>query len=217
MRRSSTRYLARGGGRRWDTRGVLLDGRRFRGRVRLEEVFGNARPVEVEVGTGKGAFLLARAKARPELNFLGIEVAKAYCCYAADRFRRHSLTNVRMLAADAADIFRRALPAARILRVHIYFPDPWPKRKHHRRRLIKLAFIDDVRRAVRLGGQVLIVTDHLDYFEQIRRVFAFAHGWAAVPMPRFSEGDNGLIGTNFERKYVAQGINFYSLARLRYL
>jgi len=214
--RSSSSHVVRKG-RVPDGGGVLLDeslvapGRR----IDFAELFGNARPVEVEIGVGKGSFLLARVSARPEMNFLGIEWARAYCQYAADRIRRAGLANAKMLRADAVTVFRSCLEERSLWRVHIYFPDPWPKRRHHGRRLIQDAFLDDVRRALRPGGQVIIVTDHQDYFRHIQAVLARAGGWATVPFPRMSDGKE-LVGTNFERKYIAQGRRFYSVARMRY-
>jgi tRNA (guanine-N7-)-methyltransferase len=184
--------------------------------LNFEAIFGNDRPVEVEIGSGKGTFLVARAQARPELNFLGIEYAGAYCRYAADRLRRRGLTNVRMLCADAGKFFGSCLQPASVWRVHVYFPDPWPKRRHHRRRLIQRPFVARAREVLRIGGQLIVVTDHMGYFEHIRRVLENAEGLAGVPMPKMAEAEGELVGTNFERKYIAQGRPFYAMARLRY-
>lgn len=219
MRSGSPKYLSDGEAEKWDTTGVLLDDALAqRGEaVDFAKMFGNDRPVEIEIGTGKGTFLLARASARPEINFLGIEWARAYCLYSADRFRRNGLTNVRMLRADASEFFRKCLPDQSIFRLHVYFPDPWPKKKHHRRRLIQPSFLHQVRRVLKPGGQWIIVTDHLDYFYQIRQVVGRAKGFARVPMPQMADREGELVGTNFERKYIAQGRPFYSLACLRYV
>ncbi len=216
MRQGSPKQISHSRRDKWDTTGVLWDDSTAAGPVDLGAVFGNARPVEVEIGVGKGTFLLARAAARPEVNFLGIEYAGAYCRYAADRCRRAALTNVRMLHADAAGFFRACLPDASLQRVHIYFPDPWPKRRHHRRRLIQPAFLNDVRRVLRAGGQLLIVTDHMGYFRQIRAVLERAAGFARVAFPKMSSGGE-FVGTNFERKYIAQGRPFYAAAGMRYI
>ncbi len=203
--------------KRYEPGEVLLDVSAFRGPVDLREVFGNSRPVEVEIGTGKGTFLIARAAARPDVNLLGIEYAKPYCYYTADRARRRGLANVRMLHADAATVFARALADAGLRRVHIYFPDPWPKRRHHRRRLIQPAFVEHLRRVLVPGGQLLVVTDHMDYFGHISRVLTDVPGLARIPFPRMADADAEVVGTNFERKYIGQGRRFYSLARLRYV
>lgn len=203
--------------KRFEPGEVLLDASAFRGPVDLREVFGNSRPVEVEIGTGKGTFLLARAAARPDVNLLGIEYAKPYCYYAGDRARRHGLGNLRMLHTDAAVVFEKALGDASLSRVHIYFPDPWPKRKHHRRRLIQPRFVEHLRRVLAPGGQLLVVTDHIDYYEHIRRVLADVPGMARISLPHLAGFGGEMVGTNFERKYITQGRRFYAQARLRYV
>ncbi len=213
VRGESTKNLSKN---KWDTTGVLLDESAAAGPVDLREIFGNDRPVEVEIGSGKGAFVLARAASRPDVNILGIEYAAAYCRYAADRVRRAGLNNVRMLIADAADFFRTCLGDECIRRIHIYFPDPWPKRRHHKRRLITPQFVAGARRTLTPGGMLLIVTDHMEYYRWIRRVLADAGGMARVPFPAMSDEAGELVGTNFERKYIAQGRNFYAEARMKY-
>ena len=219
MRSGSPQHLGNGDSEKWDTAGVLLDDGIMKepGTIDLPAVFGNDRPVEIEIGTGKGTFLLARAAERPDLNFLGIEWARAYALYSADRFKRHGLENVRMLRVDAAEFFHKKLANKSIWRLHIYFPDPWPKTRHHRRRLIQGRFIEEARRVLKLGGQLVIVTDHKGYFSQVNAVMQSAKGFATVPFPRLGGGKDGeLVGTNFERKYIAQGRPFYWLARMRY-
>jgi len=216
MRSESPKHLAHGEqSDKWNTAGVLIDPP-GEGPVDLAEVFANRRPVEIEIGTGKGTFLLARASARPELNFLGIEWAGAYARYAADRFRRHGLANVRMLHADATKFIRGRVPDESVWRVHIYFPDPWPKRRHHRRRSIQVPFVEEVRRILKPGGQLIVVTDHLDYFRHIRRVLAGVSGLARVPFPQMTDEQGQIVGTNFERKYIAQGRPFFNTARMKY-
>ena len=217
MRSGSEKQLGHRDRATWDTSGVLLEHAPEQGLLDLPTIFGNRRPVELEIGTGKGTFLLARAKHRPEINFLGIEYAKAYGLYAADRFRRHGLDNVRMLCTDAGPIVARCLADNSLLRLHVYFPDPWPKRKHHRRRLVQPAFVAQARRVLQPGGLLLLKTDHRDYFDWMRQVLCDAPGFARIPFPKVvADEDRGMVGTNFERKYIAEGRPFYSLALLRY-
>ena len=216
MRPLSSSHLHHRRGQEWDTAGVLLEKLAASAVLDLPAIFGNARPVELEIGSGKGTFVLARAAARPELNFLGIEWAKAYCLYAADRARRAGLDNVRMLCADATDCVGRRLAERSVWRMHVYFPDPWAKRRHRRRRLIQPAFLAAARRCLAIGGELIVVTDHLDYYWQIQAVLAGAEGLAVVPMPRMSDQAGELVGSNFERKYIAQGRPFYAAARMRY-
>lgn len=211
------KHLARGRLGKRNVSGVLLDESAADGLLDLPAIFGNTRPVELEIGTGKGTFLLARAPARRELNFLGIEWARAYCHYAADRFTRARIDNVRMLRADAAGFMRHCLADESLWRVHVYFPDPWPKRRHRRRRLIQPWFTDEVRRMLTPGGQLIVITDHMDYSRQIRRVLQDAAGFAHIDFPGMCDQDGQLVGTNFERKYIAQGRMFYAFARMRFV
>jgi len=216
MRSGSPKHLAYSRKRQLEGGEVLLPEDADVRQLTFRTMFGRGGPVEIEIGTGKGTFLLARAAARPEANFLGIEWARAYCLYAADRVRRAKLTNVRMLRADASAFFRFRLPPASLTRVHVYFPDPWPKRRHHLRRLIQPTFVKNVYRALKPGGQLLVVTDHLDYFEHIRRVLLSTSGWMSIDFPVMADKDGEVVGTNFERKYVTQGRNFYRIARMKY-
>ena len=215
---NSPRRLRRSRTTELDTTGVLLDlptGKR----LDLREVFIDApdHPVEVEVGIGKGGFLLARARQRPEINLLGIEYARAYAAYAADRARRAELSNVRVLCTEAAQLFTTCLDDCCLQRVHIYFPDPWPKRKHHHRRLIQPAFIQQVQRVLKLGGQLLIVTDHQEYFGQIQRVMNSTAGFLAIKFPQSTDRGDLLVETNFERKYAQEGRIFYRITFIRYV
>ena len=216
MRMKSLRRLRRKGGKVPDPGAVMLDDAVARGRVDLAALFGNTRPVEIEIGVGKGAFLLVRAKARPEINLLGIEYAKSYAMYSADRIRRAALMNARILRCDAGHFFKVCLGDRSLWRVHIYFPDPWPKRRHLRRRLVQTAFIKDVRRTLKPGGQLIIITDHYNYFCNIRRVVTATSGFVRTGFPRAANADGEVVGTNFERKYIAQGRPFYLMTRMRY-
>jgi tRNA (guanine-N7-)-methyltransferase len=217
MRMNSPKHLRRDKTTKPDTTGVLLDESVTRGKIDLAEIFANDRPVEVEIGVGKGTFMVTRAMARPEVNFLGIEYARAYAHHAADRFRRRGLSNTRMLHTDAGAFFKTCVPDASLWRVHIYFPDPWPKRRHRRRRLIQPAFARQVRRTLKPGGQLIVVSDHMDYFLQIRLVLNDLAGMASIHMPQMADQDGEIVGTNFERKYIAQGRPFYSTAKMRYV
>ncbi|MBN1943994.1 MAG: tRNA (guanosine(46)-N7)-methyltransferase TrmB [Phycisphaerae bacterium] len=217
MRRNSLQH-PRGRAGKWDAEGVLLADAQAAGPWSWADVFGQspqARPVEIEIGVGKGSFLLARAKQRPDVNFLGLEYARAYAVYTADRVRRAGLGNVRVLCADAEAVFRTAVPDESVFRVHVYFPDPWPKRKHHRRRLLQPAFVRQVWRKLSPGGQLLIVTDHQDYFEHIRRTLSAVEGFIETPFPRLIESDEHVVGTNFEKKYAEEGRAFYRTALLK--
>lgn len=190
--------------------GVLLDNSIADAPIDLADIFGNALPVEIEIGSGKGNFLLRYAKDRPEINLLGIEWLTGYAAYAADRAGRAGLANIRLLCADAGEVFANSLACESVQRVHIYFPDPWPKRKHNRRRLIQPGFVRNLRRVLRKGGTVRIVTDHAGYFQHIRSVLESADGLANLETAGVE-----AVGSNFEKKYVADGRRFHAVTAFR--
>ncbi|MCH7870683.1 MAG: tRNA (guanosine(46)-N7)-methyltransferase TrmB [Planctomycetes bacterium] len=179
-------------------------------------VFQNERPVELEIGTGKAGFLLHRAQAHPELNFLGIEWANKFYLFAVDRMRRWRITNVRMLRTDASEFVRRVCPRDSLAALHVYHPDPWPKTRHHKRRLIQTAFIDAAAHCLMPGGRWAIQTDHAEYAEIIRQR-VLAH-----PLLRETAFDdeafgveNSQVATNYEVKYMREGRPIYRLAVCR--
>jgi tRNA (guanine-N7-)-methyltransferase len=123
-------------------------------------------PFEIEIGSGKGTFLLQQAALEPETNFLGIEWTHEFYAYAADRIRRRreagKLTNVRMLHADASEFLRWRCPDGIARVIHLYFSDPWPKSRHHKKRVIQHGLLAQVWRVLAPGGELRIVTDHDD-------------------------------------------------------
>jgi tRNA (guanine-N7-)-methyltransferase len=181
--------------------------------LRWSELFANDHPVELEIGTGKGTFLTEQARGRPEVNFVGLEWARWFWRYASDRLRRnHCEQNARMFRADAGFFFAEFVPENSLSVVHIYFPDPWPKKRHHKRRLIQEPFIKLLHRSLIDGGRLQVVTDHFDYFEQIQAVVS-ASALRVIEYNRpGSAGDGEFVGTNFERKYRREGRPFYAVA-----
>lgn len=181
-----------------------------------------ARPLEVEIGSGKGTFLVEQAPRSTDTNFLGIEWEGEFYRYAADRLRRRGVTNVRMLRADAVEFLRWRCPDAIVSVIHLYFSDPWPKKKHHKNRVVQHAFLAEAYRVLTPGGELRVVTDHdelwawdEDHFtlwtqpgvsthvpERITRGLpAGAAPFAREPFtPPDWVGQGQLIGTNYERK-----------------
>ena len=123
---------------------------------------------EFEIGCGKGGFLLDRARSQPGVRLLGIEWANKYYRHCADRMARWTLTNVRVMRTDARHFVIHHLPADCIDAVYVYHPDPWPKKRHHKRRLFQPEFVEAVVRALRAGGIWLVQSDHEEYFQLIR-------------------------------------------------
>lgn len=212
------------------------------------------RAFELEIGSGKGTFLVQQAALQPETNFLGIEWTGEFYAYAADRIRRRresgSHANVRMLLGDATDFLRWRCPDSMCRVIHLYFSDPWPKSRHHKKRVIQHRFLADAWRVLEPGGELRVVTDHADlwawdlaHFEQWVADAAACGAYlgeadgkmevarglaAAMPegvkalresMPATpyaitgfdrpdSAGDGEVVGTNFERKFIAEGRSF---------
>ncbi len=192
---------------------ALLDLPDDQGMLSWQNIFLNDQPVELEIGSGKGTFLLAAATQCPNHNFVGIEWARAYCDFAADRLRRHGLTNARMVRSDANWWIRAHVPDQSLHALHVYFPDPWPKARHHKRRLIQTSFLQQAVRILVPGGVLRVVTDHAGYFEHIRAVVGEFKLLQIIDfVPPLPAADGLLVGTNFEKKYVLQNRSFNSLA-----
>jgi len=149
---------------------VALNPEDLDGKIDFVRIFGRPGPVHIEIGTGKGTFLLNQARAQPGDNFFGIEWARKYYRYAVDRIGRWGLTNVRIIRTDAATFLADFLPDNSVECFHIYFPDPWPKKRHHKRRFICPANLEHLIRCLKSSGQLRIATDHAEYFEQIKTV-----------------------------------------------
>ncbi len=196
------------------------------GKLAWPDIFHNQNPTELEIGSGKGTFLLGIAQALPNHNYIGIEYAKAYADFAADRLRRHGTHNARLVATEASWWIRCHVPDNSLHAVHIYFPDPWPKARHHKRRLIQLPFLKEVHRILIPGGILRLVTDHADYFAHMQAMLAAQTDLTVIPFtpavpateipaPPRKEGEEAppmLVGTNFEKKYIAEGRTFNATA-----
>ena len=162
--------------------------------------FGNPGPVEIEIGSGKGTFLVDAALASPEKNFLSVEWAGAYAEHLRDRIRRRGLRNARVVRADAGRLLADAVRPGSVRRVHLYFPDPWPKKRHHKRRLVTPTFAAAVAEALAPGGELRFVTDHEDYFQEATAILDAEPRLDGAAVP-----DDMIDLTNYERKYRAQG------------
>ena len=175
----------------------------------LLAIFGRVAPLQVDLGCGDGSFLCELAHLHQDKNFLGIErlvgrVAKA--CRKAS-----PLDNVRVLNVESSYAVGYLLPEASVETFYLLFPDPWPKRRHQRRRIVRLDFLDSIHRALEDGGSLRIATDQLDYFEKIR-VLAENYSGFTIVDPNVDSDRNDLPLTKFERRFSALGVPIYRLA-----
>ncbi len=177
--------------------------------------FDTPGPFEIEIGCGKGGFLLHRAKADSRLRLLGIEWANKYFRYCADRMARWNLTNVRVMRTDARYFVLRHLPPACLSVLHMYHPDPWPKKRHHKRRLIQSDFVEAAVRALLPGGRWLIQSDHAAYYDVIRNLLDQHENLISVNVEEDGVVGQDWAGTNYEIKYSREGRTIYRLAYTR--
>jgi len=180
------------------------------------ELFGNHNPIEVEIGTGKAGFLLRRAQAHPQRNFLGIEWANKFFRFAADRLRRWGVQNARMVRTDASHFIRVQCPRESLSALHVYHPDPWPKKRHHKRRLFQQPFVDAAVACLVPGGRCAVQTDHAEYFEVIGRLLRAHPELEETDFddPEFGI-DAGSVASNYELKYLPEGREMYRIAVVR--
>ena len=176
----------------------------------LLAIFGRAAPLQVDLGCGDGSFLCELAHLHQDKNFLGIErlvgrVAKA--CRKAS-----PLDNVRVLNVESSYAVGYLLPKASVETFYLLFPDPWPKRRHQRRRIVRLDFLDSIHRALEDGGSLRIATDQLDYFEQIRGLAENHSGFAIVDVNDASLTQIDLPITKFERRFREMNAPIYRFA-----
>jgi tRNA (guanine-N7-)-methyltransferase len=164
-------------------------------------LFGNARPVELDVGSGRGLFLVSASQARPDTNFAGIELDYKEARRAARRLWKRKQANARVIGGDALRALSRYVPPQSIAAVHVYFPDPWWKRRHKRRRVFTDVFVEHVRHVLVPGGLLHAWTDVEDYFEVMRALLDHHQAFEALAAPPERPAEHDLdYQTSFERK-----------------
>lgn len=166
------------------------------------EIFPKSQPLEVELGCGDASFLLNYAKAHPERNFIGIERLGGRIRKLDRKGRRAGLTNLRGVRIESSYFLEYLLPAHSASALHIYFPDPWPKRKHVKKRFINERFPEIAQRVLVPDGIVYLRTDHENYFEQMTAVFAPSSVFRPVATPE----ELSALLTDFEEGFNQQGV-----------
>jgi tRNA (guanine-N7-)-methyltransferase len=165
------------------------------------EIFGNERPIELDLGAGDGGFAIAYAQQRPEINLLAVERLLGRVRKIEKRAARAGLTNVRVLRLEFGYTVRHLLPPGSISIAHILFPDPWPKRRHWDRRLVQPDFVRDLAVALKPGGEFRFTTDHADYFETAQAAVAEASVLERAPEWDWSRDPK----TDFQQSFDAEG------------
>lgn len=164
-----------------------------------QEEFGNRNRVILEIGSGKGRFLLTEAIEHPEQNYIGVEMALQYFRIIRDRLERRNLPNAKVINYDAKAVVSRMFADASVSEIHIYFPDPWPKKKTKKRRFVQDDVLQHLSRILEPAGTGLFVTDHRGYFEDAVPVF---ERWFEVEAGEVTETEPR---TNYETKYREEG------------
>ncbi|MCX7896105.1 MAG: hypothetical protein N2447_09180 [Thermoanaerobaculum sp.] len=177
--------------------------------LRAEALFGRVCPLELELGVGKGRFALAWAQEHPDLGLLGVERARKYLDLAALRAARLGLANLRLVHTTAEDLLFRCLAEGSIAAVHVYFPDPWPKKRHHKRRFFRPDNIARLGAVMAPGALLRVKTDHAEYAGIISQLVNASGLFQAVPA---DEVFAPIPPTHFELKYQAQGRTVYRFA-----
>jgi tRNA (guanine-N7-)-methyltransferase len=176
-------------------------------RLDLHEVFGNDHPAVLEIGCGKGRFLIGSAMERPEANFIGIEMSLHYHRVIAARVTKRALTNLRLINYDAFAVLQKMMPDACISELHVYFPDPWPRRREQKRRIMRPEALAEMRRILVEGGWGIYVTDHRDYYESAAPLIEHAFSRAERRVPLAGEPTR----TNYEAKYREEGREIFEV------
>ncbi len=177
--------------------------------IEPEVIFGRRAPLEIEIGAGRGDFILEYAAANPEKNFLAIELSGTVGQLLAMRCGRAELPNVRVARMDARTLVNLMLPDSSVAAFHIYYPDPWPKERHIKHRMVSPIFVHNLARALSEDGLVYAASDVKEWAEEI---FAMLEEGS---FRRIDKEPPGAKRTGFARKYVAQGkpVYFASFAK----
>lgn len=169
--------------------------------LNLIEVFGRSAPCFLEIGFGDGESLAELAACHPENNYLGVEVHRPGIGHLLWLLERRGLDNVRIIEADAWDVLQFRIPDNAVDGILVFFPDPWPKRRHHKRRLIQPGFLELVAQRLKLGGVLHLATDWTNYAEHMHKLLQAHPRFNNCESPgKFSQRPATRPQTKFERR-----------------
>ena len=192
----------------WPRFGIEADGTP----LDLDAVFGRHAPRVLEIGFGNGDTLAAMAAASPETDFLGIEVHRPGVGRLLHHVGQQGLTNVRVMCADAVEVLEKQIPDGALDAVHLYFPDPWHKTRHHKRRLVQPPFVERIRHKLKPGGHFHLATDWDDYARQMLAVLSAAAGFRNLsPSGDFVPRPSYRPLTKFEQRGARLGHGVWDL------
>lgn len=183
----------------------------YSGRVKPEDIFARPAPLDLDIGSGEGAFLEAMAARHPERNILGMERLLGRVRKVCRAIAQKDLTNARVMRIESYYAIKNLLPLASVSVAHVSFPDPWPKRYHHPRRLIQASFLRELHGVLAPGGELRVKTDDEPYFRWMENAFAAVTGYERVDW--IEEPDYPL--TNFEQRFLSQGLPIYRARLLK--
>ncbi len=196
----------------WSRFGVDFDGRERD----FAALFPRAAPLVLEIGFGNGAQLLHAALNEPQRNFLGIEVHRPGVGRLMNALAEAGVDNVRVYRHDAVEVLEHEIPDASLAEVRIYFPDPWPKKRHHKRRLIQPGFVELLARRVQPGGLLHLATDWIEYAEHMLAVLDASPQWRNIAgTGAWSERPPTRIDTHFETRGLKLGHGVRDLVHAR--
>lgn len=174
-------------------------------RYNWEKIFRNNHPVEVELGAGDGGFIVELAKQFPERNFVAVERLRGRVRKIIKSAAKAELTNLRALQLESQYVVKHLCQMRSVRVLHIMFPDPWPKKKHHKRRLIDREFIEFALQIMMNDGELRLTTDHQEYFLWAEERFLEAQGWKRKPIWNYQSDPL----TDFQKDFLEEGRTFY--------
>jgi len=181
----------------------------------IESLFQQKGAVTLEIGFGNGVSLASMAKSAPEKNFIGIEVHKPGVGHLLHLVNEYRLNNVRVIDSDAVEVFKNRIPEESLDCVQLFFPDPWHKKKHNKRRIVQPDFVSLVASRLKLGGVFHLATDWGPYAEHMAEVLEASSDFDSISSSPFSEKPDGRPTTKFEKRGLKLGHGVWDLLYVR--